>query len=350
MEQNALNRRIPELDALRGIFMLMIFLFHVHLFPNGGKIGVTFFFVLSGFSMTLGYRNKIITDNFSYKAFLNKRLIKIIPIHWLTLGLAVILKIIEIVVSGFKISIIPQFLANFFLVQSWIPDPEYYLSFNSVSWYLSDTLFFIAIFPLLIRFVVNVPKVIQIVVAIISISFYCVVVKYTPQLLYIFPLVRLLDFVLGVYLAFWLLNRKTSFYEKLSKKIHGITNFIIIGCFILIASLIVESIMLGDLLSFVSVCYWPAIVTIIVCVTLISICNGGGYNLLQNKILQWLGSISFSFYMIHQLVYKYCYLLYHHILHTDNVWFLVPTVFIISLLSAFYLEKYCVHLITIRKK
>ncbi len=256
--------------------MFMIFLFHMHLFSGGGKLGVTFFFILSGFSMTLGYRDRALSGDFSYKGFLFKRMAKLLPIHWLTLAMAFVLKSIEIIVSGFDLTIIPKFVTNLLLVQAWIPIPDYFLSFNSVSWYLSDTLFFIALFPLLIRYIINTTKSIQTIVAVVIFILYVGVVLKAPHMLYVFPLVRLLDFVIGIYIAKVLLDKLPSISQAFRNSVNDNKNWILIGSFFLLIFLIIESVLLENELSFVAVLYWPAIIVIILGTTLVNICSGGG--------------------------------------------------------------------------
>jgi peptidoglycan/LPS O-acetylase OafA/YrhL len=62
-KQNNEKTSIKPLISLRFVFAVMIFLHHFHvgggaLFPNG-SIGVTFFFMLSGFVIALNYEEKI---------------------------------------------------------------------------------------------------------------------------------------------------------------------------------------------------------------------------------------------------------------------------------------------------
>ncbi len=77
---------IKSLTSLRGIFILFIFFHHcLNLYPGGGTMAVSFFFVLGGFSMTIGYKDKVLKSYFSYKDYLSRRYIKFYPLHWLCL-------------------------------------------------------------------------------------------------------------------------------------------------------------------------------------------------------------------------------------------------------------------------
>ena len=189
--------------------MVMFFLFHNNqIYPAGGQLGVSFFFLLSGFVMTLGYYDKIQLKDFNYRSFIVKRFCKLLPLHWITLVAASFIVIASVFAHEFKLELIPQFLANLFLLQSWIPCPDYYLSFNSVSWYLADTVFFIAIFPFLARYVNNIKHSIQFFIIGGALIAYTSLLMFLPHhlyapVIYIHPLVRLLDFMIGMYLALW---------------------------------------------------------------------------------------------------------------------------------------------------
>lgn len=76
---------IKSLISLRGIFILFIFLHHAGVYAGGGSMAVAFFFVLSGFSMTLGYKDRVLKPEFSYKQYIARRCIKFYPLHWITL-------------------------------------------------------------------------------------------------------------------------------------------------------------------------------------------------------------------------------------------------------------------------
>lgn len=62
---------IKSLTSLRGIFILFIFFHHcLNIYPGGGSMAVAFFFVLGGFSMTLGYKERVLNSEFSYKQYM----------------------------------------------------------------------------------------------------------------------------------------------------------------------------------------------------------------------------------------------------------------------------------------
>lgn len=68
--------RHPQLDALRGVAIAFVFLYH--LYPNrlpGGYIGVDVFFVLSGYLAALAVRK----EHFSLATYLRKRVERLLP-------------------------------------------------------------------------------------------------------------------------------------------------------------------------------------------------------------------------------------------------------------------------------
>ena len=79
---------IGSLQSLRFIFAIMIFLHHftgnggVGLFEAGGSCGVSFFMILSGFVMSVGYFEKVQLPSFNYTSFIGKRLIRVYPLHF----------------------------------------------------------------------------------------------------------------------------------------------------------------------------------------------------------------------------------------------------------------------------
>ena len=86
---------ISSLQALRFIFALFIFFQHFPirneepraLLDGAGYMGVSFFLVLSGFVMSLGYAEKVKGPDFKWGTFMKKRLVRLWPLHLLRLAI-----------------------------------------------------------------------------------------------------------------------------------------------------------------------------------------------------------------------------------------------------------------------
>ena len=117
---------IKQFSIVRFFLVLMIFLHHEGLYQGGGCLAVSAFFILGGICMALGYGPKVIKDDFSYWAFLKRRIAKFYPLHWICL-LAVL---IPCWYYGWGYNKHALF-ANFLLLQSWIPVNEFFFSFNA---------------------------------------------------------------------------------------------------------------------------------------------------------------------------------------------------------------------------
>lgn len=280
---------IKELTSLRGIFILLIFFWHcMNLYPGGGMV-VSFFFVLSGYSLTLGYKHRLLQPGFSYKNYFTRRCIKFYPLHWMCLLAAIVLQM------SFNIKEIPVFLTNASLLQSWVPDRSYYFSYNAVSWYLSDTIFFAAVFPFLCSFIVHANCTIKILIVVSSICIYATVALISPSewhhsLLYVNPLIRLTDFVLGIYLALCFLHLKENNTESFLSN-GKVAEMIAIMAVLM---LIVEPYLLDGESRLLGPVYWP-LITILLLTVSISNHNGGGTSCWKTNYCKCLGNIVFHF-------------------------------------------------------
>ncbi|MCU1447405.1 MAG: acyltransferase 3, partial [Cryobacterium sp.] len=132
----AVNLR--SITSLRFFAALLVVLHHAF-GPEGipvlnlGFLGVTFFFVLSGFILTWAdsARHGVV-------AFYQNRIARIFPLHLATLGIAVLLP--------FGLTDSPATLIqNLTLTQAWSNDGAH--SFNWVSWSISVEAFFYLLFP-----------------------------------------------------------------------------------------------------------------------------------------------------------------------------------------------------------
>ena len=193
---------ILSLTSLRFLFILLIVLFHLigkH-FEFGGDCGVSFFMMLSGFVLSYAYGQQVLEGRFQSFAFIKRQLTKFYPLHLLCL-LAVIAIRYKTMLSTDWLALVP----NALLIQSWIPVESYYFSGNAVSWYLSDLMLFLLLFPMFYRLIGRMKgrSLFRLTLVLLVLYIIYVSLLQTDDLnywLYVFPPVRLIDFLWGMVL------------------------------------------------------------------------------------------------------------------------------------------------------
>lgn len=300
---------IKPLTSLRFFFAFMVFVSHLwfikddgvvatqlydHVFSEG-YIGVSFFFILSGFILSYNYKDKILEHHISKKSFWLARFARIYPLHFVTLLVAIPLSFRHDMLEWTE-----RFVLNLFLLQSFVPSQDVYFYFNSVSWSISDEMFFYLIFPLLIVAYYR-PKVFNywlplLLILTIPIGLYFMKSAYHHKYFYINPVLRLADFTIGVVLYHvYELRKKIDF-----KTTAAATRAEILAVLLLLAFFLFhENVPQGFRYS----CYyWIPMIGI---VYVFSFSKGAISAILSNDKLVYLGEISFGFYMWHMLVIRY---------------------------------------------
>jgi peptidoglycan/LPS O-acetylase OafA/YrhL len=290
---------IKSLSSLRFVFAVLVFLLHIH--KINIAIGHAFFIVLSGFILTKVYENKIIDNTFSFSDFFKKRLARTYPLHILTLLLAIPLSL-----AGIKSETgvwLSKFIFNLFSLQVFVPSNQFYFSFNGVAWNLAVLLVFYACFPFLIRGLSKISFLsfsltMGLIVMFISFSMAIIPEKWHHYLFYISPYYRIFDFIFGIYL--FQLTKKLTFRPGFK-----MASLFEIGAVILCVLLYIATNSEYDNLK-------PYIYSLYLWIPLAAIFIGFHYDkgviskyILSSKLMLRLGNLSFSFYMIHQLVIRY---------------------------------------------
>lgn len=303
-----LNKHIFSLTSLRFFAAAGVFLHHlgvlnsvdnsiVKMFARyffSGYAGVTFFYILSGFIISYSFKKHKADGFFDSKDFLFFRVVRIFPVHWLTL-------LFSFFVFG-NLSCadflhLTALFSNIFLLHAFIPLESVYFSYNPVSWSLSCELFFYCCFIFLV--VLRVRILLCLLAIIISLQF-CFIIY--PQgflsdhwLFYINPFFRINGFIIGMLLCqlrglkLPVLPKKFfSFMEMLSLIFLGVTLYI-------------STNFISDMNLRYDLLFTPAMASM---VFVFSYDRGFFSKILSHRYLVLLGEASFSFYMIHLIVIR----------------------------------------------
>lgn len=345
---------IKPLTSLRFFFAMMVFSSHLtfiikpeensalnwinqHIFSEG-FIGVSFFFILSGFILSYTYQEKIINRTTSTYDFWIARIARIYPLHILTIMMIVPLIFKEQIATG-GIFIL-KFLSNLTLLQSFIPNSEYYFSLNAPSWSISNEWFFYLMFPAIVFFINSNNKLIWVLffllLIIIPSSMPFVNQQHQHYLFYINPVFRLTDFAIGIFLFNISLKLKNLTLSQ--KNIYTLIELCSIGLFVLFF-VFHNKIPIVYRYS----CYYWLPMSIIIFV--FSLQKGAISGILSNSFLILLGEISFGIYMIHSVIIGYFFafnLKFFHISDNYMIIFITlsVTLFLSYIIFIFY-EKPC---------
>lgn len=206
--------RIEQLTFTRFIAAMAIVFFHfgkplnvfshpfIHKLLIQANIGVSYFFILSGFVMIIAYGRKSKVHPVSY---FKNRLARIYPVYLLAiLGMMLFVKVAENKTYSFI-----DILLNIFAVQSWIPEKA--MTVNFPGWSLSVEFLFYALFPFLFNYIYNkfelkkllFPTIIFWLISqfffnwMLKSNFQLGTEKETTNFLFYFPLMHLNQFIIG---------------------------------------------------------------------------------------------------------------------------------------------------------
>jgi peptidoglycan/LPS O-acetylase OafA/YrhL len=276
---------IKPLTSLRFFAAFMVLAHHYWGFAAGYG-GVSFFYVLSGYVLTINYRGRVGTADGRLE-FWWRRIARIYPLYLLTF-------LISIPVLNSGAHAVPF---NVLALQSWIPKEPIYFSFNAPSWSISDEFFFYACFPLLLPLISVAPGKRVGAAAGVLIAVAAATALVHPQglmddpthfIFYIFPPMRLVEFTFGIALALRPLKAGGLKAE--------------IGALILALAgiALAYSQLPGSLTA--SIIFWPGAIAM---VAVFSASEGPIAKLLSRRLFVLLGEASFALYMIHYPLRQY---------------------------------------------
>ena len=297
---------IQTLQSLRFIFIMLIVFSHIigKSFDFGGECGVSFFFMLSGFVLSLAYGAKVTSNGFQTRSLLLRQLLKFYPLHILMLTAFVVL---DARLGRFYDW--QHLLPNVLLLQSWIPYDEYYFVANGSSWFLCDILFFYVLFGFAYRKLNLMRTTRLLLLGIVVLVMYVILAYSIPlnsvnSILYASPLTRLIDFCLGILMCRLYRSDICADFERyLAKSKTNTISFIEI---ILFAFLIVSFFVYGAMSQRLrcAALFWLVIPQLLLFFAISDKKGGFITHWLQHPLLLWFASISLEIYLTHMLVFR----------------------------------------------
>lgn len=325
---NTRNNKIYSLNAIRFILAVFILLSHAgkianvgepgldaiyaYAFNNGGML-VSFFFVLSGFSMTIGYKDRFTNLSLkSYLTFIKKRLIKFYPLYAFTMLFAFFY---SYATSGWSLDYLKDnyvsLIATLTLTQTIFY--QHALTLNAVGWFMA-TMFIIYLFVPLFIYLFNKIKNSPIWYGLIILGGYLLSVIVAHALLVILPnlglevsivrlivdagpYVRVFQYIVGMGVAYLFLSLKDKI--NVTTRTATILELLIILLFVFISYIdmnIVKDRIINDVYN------TPMVVATIF---IFAFDKGIFSKGLSLNTMQQLGNISMEFYLLHYIpVYK----------------------------------------------
>jgi len=209
-----LKVEIRSLTGLRFLIAFWVLIFHIQIrwpifdnpalvqIANQGAIGMTFFFMLSGFILSYSYQSKL-----NVREYFRSRIARIYPIYilvaFLTLPWLIYLNFTPPRLSILEICFL--LFADIFLLQAWFP-PTFSRWNNGGSWSISAEAFFYLCFPSLKGRIDQLDTKKNLVlfcmsyflILLVSLSLY-VYQNEGMSIAYSMPIFRIIEFIIGMF-------------------------------------------------------------------------------------------------------------------------------------------------------
>ena len=324
---------LKSLTSMRAFAALLIFAFHsniplVNAITVQGRVGVSFFFVLSGLLLAMSWQ-----PGDTARGFYRRRAARIYPAYLVALIAGAVLSVAS---STGERSILGGIL-SVFLLQAWVPDSGIYFAWNAVSWSLSVEAFFYILFPFIAPAILSLGSKGTSYLRAAALLFVVAMGVYAALTLpdtleqpntfeswatYISPATRLAEFVIGMTLVHAVRGPRIRVGKTLSVAI-------------LVVAYLLSGLNPGGL-------GLAALTIIPLCLVLVRFSQGdanGERSILHAGVLLWLGQISYCFYLVHHLVLRA-----ETILISQHGWDFhgttIPLALVLSLIAAAMLHRF----------
>ncbi|MGE7914302.1 acyltransferase family protein [Lysinibacillus xylanilyticus] len=359
VEEKPTQGRYEELDSLRGLAALAVFLGHILLIFNlsfyalvlfefgpfrvfvAGSEAVMLFFILSGFVLSLPFYKK---KPFTYNTYIIKRVCRIYVPYIFAICLAFVCK--ELFYDG-RIASLSDWFNGLWdtkitfkeMVNHLLLVTNFSSNLNVVVWSLVHEMRISFVFPFVLLILIRIDSVKGIILAfscsIISVFFvFLTSAEYLGTELFV-SIHYLALFIVGALLA---KHRKylINCYKNLSKNFKILFFFIGIILYVYAHPSFVLNLLIPDFHPFYRTVIDSWFISAGACILIISALSSGTFSrLLNNKIINYLGKISYSLYLTHIVVLTSAMYIFSDIMPLWSVC-LIAIIFTFAISSVMY--------------
>lgn len=296
------KQQFHSLTALKGLFILVI-VFHntlsIHpLFDSipgssfitlfGGDLGNSMFFILSGFLLSYGYRERIAGGAVSFRDYLLRRLWKLYPMYLLTNAVSLLIAIVQHGISAINLKKI-----IFTLLLQIGGGLEGGNPYNSPTWFLSALFVCYISFFFICYYAKKPTQYLCAVVFGIIWGYYLQMADRNIPFCYASTGLGLMNFYIGCFLANITLSRQDFYKKRLWVQAGSICSLLFFFCLMLRYGV---EIICGDVAVAFSFLICPMFLYL-------ALADGPCAALLRKKPFVWLGNISLSLFFWHLPLY-----------------------------------------------
>lgn len=151
------TKRLDQLTFLRFLAALWVFAFHLwpelsaqpmyQMWVQKGHLGVSFFYVLSGYVLTISQSNKL-KGTSSWRQFWIARIVRILPAYWVAFLLTIVLRW---TLESFLAEPVVLITSAMALQAFFFPLSPIFMTGFPLGWSITVELFFYALFPYILR-------------------------------------------------------------------------------------------------------------------------------------------------------------------------------------------------------
>jgi len=320
---------INSLTGLRAYAALLVFISHFYIFnyfvqltqeplretlTQAGSLGVSLFFVLSGFVLTVNYLHP--DKVFDVKGFYVARIARIYPVFLLTTLMAVPF----VILSPMKKSLWGTLVPTLLMVHCF--HPYSCAALNRVGWSISHEWFFYLLFPLfLAALVAKAPKRLGLyfVVFTVYLALMEIIVPHSYYATRSFPLNRVGEFLCGMAVGYLYLNSHN--YPQLGQWFSNtrLRPVLLLALVSLFTLMVLEPVFCYRhfLLHQLNFVYYLLPATVLIFGIAMAEKYGNAFWFLVHPWVLLGGEISYSFYLLHHLVLRVVIHFFTRILHVD---------------------------------